>query len=78
MLLKKKLEEKERVLQEKTDVISEKEQQLGLKDKLIVEREETIKMLTTQLEDRAQLLEEMQRSQSTSDGAEVVYSEFTV
>lgn len=72
ILLKKKLEEKDRIIKEKDETVNIKEQQIEVKEKIIAEREEIIATLTKQLEDKTKLMEEMNTQGSTGDDAEVL------
>lgn len=65
--MKKKIEEKERIIKEKDETVAIKDQQIEVKEKIIVEREEIISGLTKQLEDKNKLMEEMSE-QGAGDG----------
>ena len=65
LLLKKKLEDKDRVIREKDEEIQLKEQHVLAKEKIIEEREDIIKSLTTQLQDKTKMMEEYQESRKT-------------
>ena len=62
LLLKKKLDDKDRIIREKEEEVEMKEQHVVAKEKIIAEREEIIKSLTTQLEDKNKMMEEYQQS----------------
>ena len=62
LLLKKKLEDKDRIIKEKEEEVEIKEQHVVAKEKIIAEREEIIKSLTTQLEDKTKMMVEYQQS----------------
>ena len=61
-MLKKKLDDKDRIIKEKEEEVEMKEQHVVAKEKIIAEREEIIKSLTTQLEDKNKMMEEYQQS----------------
>lgn len=67
--MKKKLEDKDRVIAEKEDTISVKDQQLGIKEKIIAQKEEIIHSLTSQLEAGVRMIEELQEDTSDGKGA---------
>ena len=74
LLLKKKLDDKDRIIKEKEEEVELKEQHVVAKEKIIAEREEIIKSLTTQLEDKNKMMEEYQQSREPAgdtDDAEV-------
>lgn len=65
--MRKKVEEKERIIKEKDETAAVKDQQIEVKEKIIAEREEIISGLTKQLEDKTKIMEEM-TVQGTGDG----------
>ena len=60
MLLKRKLEEKDRIITEKDEILKSNEQILLDKDKIIKERENTLQTLATQLAENNKLIEDLQ------------------
>ena len=68
LLMKKKVEERDRLLKEKDETVVLKDQQIEVKEKIIGEREEIISGLTKQLEDKTKLMEEM-AEHGTGDNA---------
>lgn len=60
MLLKRKLEEKDRIITEKDEILKSNEQILLDKNKIIKERENTLQTLATQLAENNKLIEDLQ------------------
>ena len=70
MLLKKKLEESDRLVREKEETITLKDQQIEVKEKIIAEREEVIQTLTRQLEDKYKVMEELHANSSVEEATD--------
>ena len=60
MLLKKKLEEKDRIIVEKEEILKSNAKILEDKNKIIKERENTLQTLATQLAENNKLIEDLQ------------------
>lgn len=79
LLLKKKLEDKDRIIREKDEEIQMKEQHLFTKEKLIAEREEIIQNLTSQLENKIKIMEEYQQNREPAgDSSEAEVGQLSV
>ena len=79
-LLKKKLEEKDRIIQEKEETIKAREQQIEAKERVLAERDIFVSNLTEQLEEKTKAIEGLHagRSMAGGDGDvdQVVYSSY--
>ena len=62
-LLKKKLEEKERVIKARDETIQVREQQIEAKERVLAERDAFVSSLTEQLEEKTKTVENLQAGQ---------------
>lgn len=67
-LLKKRLEEKDRIISEKDEVIKTREQQVEAKERVLAERDSFINSLNEQLEEKTKILENLQAGRSFACG----------
>ena len=69
IMLKKKLEEKDRIIAEKEEELAAKETLIEAKVKVISEQEAAVKTLSSQLEGNANLIAQLQSEQTTDSPA---------
>ena len=67
-LLKKKLEEKDRIIQEKDETIKAREQQIEAKERVLAERDIFVSNLTEQLEEKTKTMESLHTGSNVAGG----------
>ena len=67
-LLKKKLEEKDRIIQEKEETIKAREQQIEAKERVLAERDIFVSNLTEQLEEKTKAIEGLHAGRNMAGG----------
>ena len=72
-MLKKKLEEKEKIIAEKDGLLKSKDEVIEAKVKVISEQENMVKTLSAQLEANAKMIGELQSEQGQGQADEVRY-----
>ena len=78
IMLKKKLEEKDRIIAEKEEELAAKETLIEAKVKVISEQEAAVKTLSSQLEGNANLIAQLQSEQTTDSPAPEVCLMYTL
>lgn len=67
-LLKKKLEEKDKIIVEKDELIKIREQQIEAKERVLAERDTFVGSLTEQLEEKTKTIEDLQLGRTHAGG----------
>lgn len=67
-LMKRQLEEKDRIIKEKDEVIFIRQQQIEAKERVLAERETFVSSLREQLEEKTKTIETLQSGQSLAAG----------